>query len=53
MRTRVEIETQLVSLRNEIGAVNPAESNQIVIELLLDIRDLLSTATRRLSRLQK
>lgn len=53
MRTRTEIVGQLAALSNELGAVNPAESNQIIIELLLDIRDQLSAVSRRLSRLQK
>jgi len=52
MRSREEIQRDLDELRNEIGAVNPAVSNQIEIELLLDIRDLLQTANRRLSRLR-
>jgi len=40
MRTRNEIEGQLKTMENEIGAVDPAYADKIVIELLLDIRDL-------------
>jgi len=51
MRPRAAVEAQIKPFRSLLEDAKSPDLNRIIIELLLDIRDLLLTTNRRLSRL--